>query len=170
MPDEKNDLGTNIEKLQQLSGLFQPRQPAQTTEIGDLLSAVEKAKKLQTLLHLLQPPKAEITISKAPETNPFLPPKEMKIINAALPYLDQNNQKTLYLLLKLLEIRQIQTMPNILESQSAEKSARRKESREMLIAVKPYLNQKEQNEVDIILKLIEMKKLMESMKGDSYGP
>lgn len=95
------------------------------------------------------------------KATPFTPVKEINVLNAAIPFLDKGYQKSLFMVIKLLEMSRISKMDTISMQSIAEPnkdSGLRKN--EMLMAIRPYLDGNEQKDIDVILKALEMKDIM----------
>lgn len=86
-----------------------------------------------------------------------------KVLHAAIPFLDQEYQKDLYIIVRLLEMRRIMAQPEVL-MESRSKGTKvvdiHQRRRQLLQAVRPYLSVGERAQVDQMAKLIEVRQIM----------
>ena len=103
------------------------------------------------------PPPAE---EERPHTNPYAPTKSANIINAAIPYFSSPDiSKNVYSAMRIFEIMRIFSTPDIY-AQSHKNTDPYSQSRNILEAVKPYLDPGEKRFARIIENLLEIKKLL----------
>lgn len=182
--EEKAGMFADIEKVKALSSLIggQPEGGQM-----DIASMMEMAKKMNAMMNLFganqseQTPKPEIKAETKPEVRlDFKEPdtetepvevfenSREKVIHAAIPFLDQEYQKDLYIIVRLLEMRRVMSQPDaLLESRSRGvktiDTAQRR--RQLLQAVRPYLNAGERSRVDQMAKLMEVRQIMDRKDG-----
>lgn len=155
--------------------------------IKDIMQKVEQIKGLSTLLtpdNKQEVKMAESPVSSVNETRNNInnvnsatdveevPPevKKLNIINAALPFLDKRQQKNFSVALKAIELRNISRMPlNDLESQSITITDINQRREKILSAVRTQLNSNEQKDLDMLVRFLEMKKLIGNKKqGEEF--
>ena len=86
------------------------------------------------------------------------------MISAAIPFLDQEYQREIYVIVRLMEMRRVLQggFLEIREKQEEPSSLRR---RKLLGAIQSYLPPEEQNQMATILKMMDMKELMGREEG-----
>lgn len=107
------------------------------------------------------------TESPTAETSVFDETKGEKMLFAAIPFLDQEYQKDLYVVVRLMQMRRV------LEGSALEARSRREESpalrrRKMLSAIRPCLSEEEGRNLELILKVMEVRQILQK-KGDGDG-
>lgn len=86
------------------------------------------------------------------------------MITAAIPFLDQEYQKNLYLIVRLMEMRRVFS-GGTLEARSRQEEPPSLRRRKMLRAVRPYLGVEEQKRLDLLMKAMDMKEILEREGG-----
>src|SRR5699024_3113110 len=81
-------------------------------------------------------------------------------IYAAIPFLNEEYQKSIYIAVKLIELKKAFDMPVIsIQSKTVQKSSYERK-KELLSVIKKYMSKEEAAKIDSILKFIEMRKLI----------
>ena len=95
------------------------------------------------------------------QEGPFLRNRREDMLSAALPFLDREYRKGLYVFVRLME------MKRVLGEGSLEARERQEETEQpsvrrqkMLGAIQPYLSEREQRQMENILKMMAMKEIM----------
>lgn len=86
--------------------------------------------------------------------------QDMKIIKSVIPFMALNQQKVVGIAIKLIEIRNIldkSEQGNIESAENVDKDAWYKG---VLSAVKPYCDDKKQNSINVVMRMLEMKKIL----------
>ena len=93
----------------------------------------------------------------------FARTKEENMIYASIPFLDREYQKYLYVIVILMEMKRIlqQQWGETLEIRSRSKDSIKMRRKNLLQAIKPYLTKEEKQNIDIVVKAIDMKNIME---------
>lgn len=86
------------------------------------------------------------------------------MITAAIPFLDQEYQKNLYLIVRLMEMRRVFS-GGLLEARSRQEEPPALRRRKMLRAVRPYLAAEERKQLDLLIKAMDMKEILEREGG-----
>ncbi len=161
---DNDNLLNNMDSINALSSLL--GSGINTQNIGNIMQMMEVMKKASAIFNMFN---NTSNISKEenryeePKKDIFAASKNAKVINAAIPFLDKEYQKGLSVALKFMEMKKILSSPNNISAQNKDESIKNINERrkDMLKALKPYLNVEEQNEVDIVIKAIEMKSFFE---------
>ena len=82
------------------------------------------------------------------------------MIFAAIPFLDQEYQKNLYLVVRLMEMRRV-LFGEPIEARGKQESPPSQRRRQMLGAVRPYLPHEDREWLDMVLKLMDIREIME---------
>lgn len=86
------------------------------------------------------------------------------MITAAIPFLDQEYQKNLYLIVRLMEMRRVFS-GGLLEARSRQEEPPALRRRKMLRAVRPYLAAEERKQLDLLIKAMDMKEILDREGG-----
>ncbi len=166
---ENNDFAKNLERIQAFSKMMGNGEN-KTGEMNpaDMLKAMEMAKKFSMVMNTLNEEEPDIQAEESRLSEGFFPSRPMKVLKAAIPFLDQEYQKNLYVAVKLMEVNAIRNMDTLtIQSRSSVPAAPGYDKRgAMLRAIKPYFNMEEQKDIDMVLKLIKMKRLMSMMNKE----
>ena len=160
----------SIEKIKLISQLMGQEVPKE----AELLKMFETAKKMQqffnTEVHTEKKEfkkenfaKQKSTLAAKEEGMLFARTKEENIIYASIPFLDREYQKYLYVIVRLLEMRRVlqEDWGETLEARSRTKDNVKVRRRNLLQAMRPYLTKEEKQKIDIVVKAIDMKNIME---------
>ena len=165
----------NMEKIKLISQLMGQEMPKET----ELLKMMEMAKKMQQflgteeILHTEKKEwkkekkenfaKAKNTLAQKEESMLFARTKEENMIYASMPFLDREYQKYLYVIVILLEMKRVlqQQWGETLEIRSRPKESVKMRRRNLLQALRPYLTKEEKQSIDIVVKAMDMKNIME---------
>lgn len=138
----------------------------------------EKAKKLNSFMNMMGIKPAEGAQAPAPRAQPKAAApagyadnegsREKKIIDAAIPFLDKDYQKGIYIAMRLLDIKKAFNETELF-AQSSDSQENGDSRRKMLLSIKPYLKENERAEVDILLKAMEMRNLILLTKKGGFS-
>lgn len=95
---------------------------------------------------------------------PFWGSVSENMITAAIPFLDQEYQRDLYIIVRLMEMRRVFS-GGILEARSRQEEPSSMRRRKMLRAVRPYLPAEDRKQLDMLIKVIDMKEILEREGG-----
>ena len=157
-----NDNLLNNDTIKTLSTLFGGSGNIQN--IGNIMQMMETMKKVNTIFNMFNTPNnsKEEKRYEEPKNDIFSASKNAQVINAAIPFLDKEYQKGLSVSLKVMEMQKILSSSNNITAQNRNESIDINERRKkMLKALKPYLSVEEQNDVDIVIRAMEMKSFFE---------
>ena len=132
----------------------------------DTIQMLQRMERLKRLVGTGAAKQTEERVEVRPE-GPFLRSRREDMLSAALPFLDREYRKGLYVFVRLME------MKRVLGEGSLEARERQEETEQpslrrqkMLGAIQPYLSEREQRQMENILKMMTMKEIMgrEEMK------
>lgn len=86
------------------------------------------------------------------------------MIAAAIPFLDQEYQKDLYIIVRLMEMQRVFS-GGLLEARGKQEEPAALRRRKMLRAVRPYLPAEEKRQLDMLIKAMDMKEILEREGG-----
>ncbi|USF29699.1 hypothetical protein C820_001101 [Clostridium sp. MD294] len=159
----------NMEKIKLISQLMGQEMPKE----AEVLKMMEMAKKMQQFLGTEEIvhntdkkenfAKAKTTLTQKEEGMIFARTKEESIIYASIPFLDREYQKYLYVVVRLLEMKRVlqEQWGETLEIRSRTKDNIKVRRRNLLQALRPYLTKEEKQNIDFVVKAIDMKNIME---------
>lgn len=159
--EKENSQQKQAEKIKMLATLLGGEDAGPQTE--EILAMMEMAENLRPLFMQDAQEETEKETAKAlPE--PFTPTREVRLLRAAMPFLDNQYQKTIYVLTKAMEIRQAGEQKTLqIASEEGGKRSKGKPAA-LLRAIQPYLLEHEQRQVESILKLYKMREMMKLMQ------
>ena len=112
--------------------------------------------RMQRLQRLLGAPQ-DTALPPAPqeEADVFSRSRRENMISAAIPFLNREYQKELYLVVRLMELRRVMG-GELLETRERQGLRQRK----LLQAVEKYVSQQERGQVRLLLKMMDMKEIL----------
>lgn len=125
----------------------------------DALQMIQRMERLKRLMGTPKPAQAP-PAAQQEEGELFARSKKEHIISAAIPFLNQEYQKELYIVVRLMEMQRVLSgsFLQAREKQQPDAALRR---RQMLGAIQPYLAEQEKTRLDTMLKLLEMRQILE---------
>ena len=125
----------------------------------DALQMMRRVERLKRLMGTAK--MAETAAVKLPEkkNNIFSRSSQEEMITAAIPFLDREFQKEIFVIVRLMEMRRV-LQGGFLEMREKQQESATLRRRGMLRAIQPYLLQEEQNRMAMFLKLMDMKEIM----------
>ena len=116
--------------------------------------------RMQRLQRLLGAPQ-DTALPPAPqeEADVFSRSRRENMISAAIPFLNREYQKELYLVVRLMELRRVMG-GELLETRERQEEPLRLRQRKLLQAVEKYVSQQERGQVRLLLKMMDMKEIL----------
>lgn len=167
MDEEKemgNDMLKNIEKIQAFSKLMGQGEGG-TVDTQDMMKAFEMANKLSSFMNMSNQntgvgAQEEEVIDSATE-NIFSPSREIRVLNAAIPFLDKEYQKGIFIAVKLMEMKRASNIDYIsMQSDETVNESKTDRRGALLRAIKPFLSKEEQSNIDMMSRMMKMKTMM----------
>jgi len=90
--------------------------------------------------------------------------KQEKMLMAAIPFLDQEYQRDLYVVVRLMEMRRMLT-GGVLQARSRDTLPPSVRRRQMLSAIRPCLSQGEQTRLDTLMRVMDARELLIQKEG-----
>jgi len=126
-----------------------------------MLQRMERLKKLMGT----SVPSAPAKISEKREELPlFSRNRQENMISAAIPFLDREYQKDLYIIVRLMEMRRVLS-GEVLEARGKQEEPPHVRRRKLLGVVQEYLPEGERQQMQRMLQMMDMKKIMEGTDG-----
>lgn len=127
----------------------------------DALKMIQRMERLKRLMGTPQvPAQKQAEIKPEMQETVFGRNRSENMISAAIPFLDQEYQRDLYIVVRLMEMRRMLS-GGLLEAREKQEQPPAYRRRQMLGAMRPYLLQEERNQLDTIVKVMELKEIME---------
>ena len=121
--------------------------------------ALQMIRRMERLQRLMGTPKQENhTNIISVEKGSFRSDKE-EMITAALPFLDREYQKEVYVMVRLMEMRRM-LQGDLLELREKQELPAELRRRQMLGTIQPYLGQEERQQLEQIVKIMDVKAIM----------
>lgn len=89
-----------------------------------------------------------------------------KIIHAALPYVDRGFQREMYFLSRMLEMQRMMRSGGIEAREETPQADAEERRSNMLQAIRPFLREQEQGQIDMMMKVIQIRRIMDGGKAD----
>ena len=122
----------------------------------DALQMIRRMERLQRLMGTPKQEKHANIVSV--EKSSFRSSKE-EMIAAAIPFLDQQFQKEIYVMVRLMEMRRV-LQGELLEIREKQELPAEVRRRQMLGAIQPFLGQDERQQLEQIVKIMDVKTIM----------
>ena len=124
------------------------------------IDAAKMLLRMQRLQRLLGAPQ-DTALPPAPqeEADVFLRSRRENMISAAIPFLNREYQKELYLVVRLMELRRVMGS-ELLETRERQEEPLRLRQKKLLQAVEKYVSQQERGQVRLLLKMMDMKEIL----------
>ena len=90
--------------------------------------------------------------------------KQEKMLMAAIPFLDQEYQRDLYVVVRLMEMRRMLT-GGVLQARSRDTLPPSVRRRQMLSAIRPCLSQGEQTRLDTLMRVMDAREILIRKEG-----
>ena len=123
----------------------------------DALKMLQRMERLKRLMGTPLPKPAESRTEI--QENSFGRNRNENMISAAIPFLDQEYQRDLYIMVRLMEMRRMLS-GGLLEAREKQEQPPAHRRRQMLGAMRPYLSQEERSQLDTIVKVMELREIM----------
>ena len=114
--------------------------------------------RMQRLQRLLGAPQ-DTALPPAPQEEADVFSRRENMISAAIPFLNREYQKELYLVVRLMELRRVMG-GELLETRERQEEPLRLRQRKLLQAVEKYVSQQERGQVRLLLKMMDMKEIL----------
>lgn len=125
----------------------------------DALQMLRRMERLKRLMGTSQQPSAKPVSEKKEVQQGVFRDRKENMISAAIPFLDREYQKELYVIVRLMEMRRVLTGELLEAREKEEQPAIRR--RKLLGAIQPYLQPEEKSQLETIVKIMDMKAIME---------
>ncbi len=125
-----------------------------------MLQRIERLKRLMGTPKLSERGEQASAMKEGEGVGIFARNRNENMISAAIPFLDQEYQKNLYVVVRLMEMKRV-LGEEWVESREKQGLSPKLRRRQMLSAVRPYLAQAEQNQLDTVMKMMELKEIVE---------
>ena len=122
----------------------------------DALQMIRRMERLQRLMGTSNQEKHANIVSA--EKGSFRSSKE-EMITAAIPFLDRAFQKEIYVMVRLMEMRRV-LQGDLLELREKQELPAELRRRQMLGAIQPYMGQEERQQLEQIVKIMDVKTIM----------
>ena len=130
----------------------------------DTLQMLQRMERLKKLMGT-SVPSAPAKISEKREELPlFSRNRQENMISAAIPFLDREYQKDLYIIVRLMEMRRVLS-GEVLEARGKQEEPPHVRRRKLLGVVQEYLPEGERQQMQRMLQMMDMKKIMEGTDG-----
>ena len=127
----------------------------------DAMQMMQRMERLKRLMGTPKlPEKKEPVVLPKEDTEWFARNRSENMISAAIPFLDREYQKNLYLVVRLMEMRRV-LFSEPIEARERQELPSFLRRRQMLGAVRPYLPHEEKEQLDMVLKIMDIREIME---------
>lgn len=126
----------------------------------ELLGLAGRLERLRRLMGQDMPQTAQQPVPTSAEDGE----KQEKILMAAIPFLDQEYQRDLYVVVRLMEMRRMLT-GGVLQARSRDTLPPAVRRRQMLSAIRPCLSQSEQMRLDTLMRVMDAREILIQKEG-----
>ncbi|MBR4016100.1 MAG: hypothetical protein IKI88_07905 [Anaerotignum sp.] len=136
-------------------GLFSEMLGEQGMEAFRMLERMERLRRLMGTA--VPPERAVVEQKETPES--FGRNANENMIFAAIPFLDREYQRDLYVIVRLMEMRRVLS-GEMLEARGRQEESPALRRRKLLGAVRPYLEQEQRRQLDTIVKIMDVREIL----------
>ncbi|WP_317855359.1 hypothetical protein [Chakrabartyella piscis] len=122
---------------------------------AQMMGMMERMSRLQRLLGQR---KEEVPEQIEESTGLFGSSPRERILYAAIPFLDAEFQKNMFVVMRVLEMRRVMTATPLVAREKQEEPTLRRN--QMFRAIRPFLPVEERNQIDQIMRMMQMRELM----------
>lgn len=126
----------------------------------DALKMMQRVQRLQRLMGPVVSKTSTPPVDKKEEGELFARNRNENMITAAIPFLNREYQRDLYIVVRLMEMQRVLS-GGLLEARERQEEPSRLRQRKMLRAIQEYLPAEERNQMQTILRMMDMKEIME---------
>ena len=129
----------------------------------DIISSIEKFKKFKSIIE-------NTNKNTKNENNNNENNKNNEFIYAAIPFINEEYQKSIYIAIKIIELKKIFDMniPSIsIQSKNKMEKTTFERRKELLNIIKKYISKEDADKIDNIIKIIELKKII-NLEGEIF--
>ena len=127
----------------------------------DALALLQRMERLKRLMGTPKLPEQPVLAAQKQEGGDlFACSRNENMIYAAIPFLNREYQRDLYIMVRLMEMRRVLNSGG-LEARERQEEPPHLRRRKMLQAVQTYLPQEERDQLQNILKMMDMREIME---------
>ena len=123
---------------------------------------IQMLQRMERLKRLMGPGivKQEEESTEVRQEVPFLRSRREDMLSAAIPFLDREYRKGLYVFVRLMEMRRVLGEGSLEARERQEEEHPSVRRQKMLGAIQPYLSEREQRQMENILKMMTMREIM----------
>ena len=125
----------------------------------DAWQMLQRMERLKRLMGTAKPVAQAAAVEIKETGDIFARSKSENMISAAIPFLDREYQKEIYIIVRLMEMRRVLD-GGLLEMRQKQEDPPALRRRKLLGAVQPYLPAEERNRMETILKMMDMREMM----------
>ena len=125
----------------------------------DALQMMRRMERLKRLMATTKPAEQIHSLARTQKENVFSCSSHENMISAAIPFLDREYQKEIYVIVRLMEMRRVLD-GGLLEMRQKQEDPPALRRRNLLGAVQAYLPAEERNRMETILKMMDMREMM----------
>lgn len=126
----------------------------------DALKMMQRVQRLQRLMGPAAPATPAPPVEKKEEVELFARNRNENMITAAIPFLNREYQRDLYIVVRLMEMQRVLN-GGLLEARERQEEPPHLRQRKMLRVIQEYLPPEERNRMQTILRMMDMKEIME---------
>ncbi|WP_458407154.1 hypothetical protein [Anaerotignum sp.] len=125
----------------------------------DTLQMLQRMERLNRLIGSQKPAEVCVMTKKEEPADLFSRSRQESMISAAIPFLDREYQREIYVIVRLMEMRRVLEV-GFLETREKQEELPAIRRKNLLQAVHPYLPESEQKQMETLLKMMTVKELM----------
>ncbi len=125
----------------------------------EAMQMLRRMQRLQRLMGTTQPKEMREVAKKQEAPELFARNRNENMIFAAIPFLNREYQRDLYLIVRLMELRRV-LGGGTLEMRERQEEPPRLRQKKLLQAVEPYVSEQERRQLHMFMKMIDMKDIL----------
>ncbi len=125
----------------------------------EAMQMLRRMQRLQRLMGTTQPKEMREVAKKQEAPELFARNRNENMIFAAIPFLNREYQRDLYLIVRLMELRRV-LGGGVLETRERQEEPPRLRQKKLLQAVEPYVSEQERRQLHMFMKMIDMKDIL----------
>ena len=124
----------------------------------EALQMMQRMERLKKLMGTPKPPESSVAVKAESGGDVFARSKSEDMITAAIPFLNREYQKVIYVMVRLMEMRRV-LEGGFLETRERQEEPSDIRKQKMMRAIQPYLSEAERNQMEMFMKIMAIRKL-----------
>ena len=124
----------------------------------EALQMMQRMERLRKLMGTPKPTESSAAVKFESKGDVFARSRNENMITAAIPFLNREYQKVIYVMVRLMEMRRV-LEGGFLETRERQEEPSDIRKQKMMRAIQPYLSEAERNQMEMFMKIMAIRKL-----------